>query len=468
VTDHQPDLRHYLGVLRRQGWLIGLLTAVALGAAAAVTITEKPVYRASMKVVVGQGGGVFQPQFGGSVQPFARTMANLFESNIVAQRTIDELRLRATPRQLLGNLKVSTTPDSSVLAVSYDSSERAKALAVLRETGTVFTALVKQKLGESRSSGLAITASVFDPAHLEPGQVSPRPARNLAFAGALGLAIGLVLAFVRDSLDNRIRSRRDAERWFGAPVLGALPRGLSSVVPAAVGGGSGDGGIALEALSVLRANLEVLEGGMRGQAMVVTSAVPEEGKTTLVANLGVALTTAGNRVICVEADLRRPRLRQYLPVGPAEHGLVDVVEGRIELERALVDVPVASKGNGSISSAGGRLKVLLAGPVRSNPADVLTAERVEQLVEQLRARADYVIFDAPPILIVGDALPLARASDNVIIVAREGRTTREMAEAVRVTLERLGVARVGIVLTDWRVRGYGYGYRYGAEGGELG
>jgi non-specific protein-tyrosine kinase len=173
-------------------------------------------------------------------------------------------------------------------------------------------------------------------------------------------------------------------------------------------------------------------------------------------------------VICVEADLRRPRLRQYLPVGPAEHGLVDVVEGRIELERALVDVPVASKGNGSISSAGGRLKVLLAGPVRSNPADVLTAERVEQLVEQLRARADYVIFDAPPILIVGDALPLARASDNVIIVAREGRTTREMAEAVRVTLERLGVARVGIVLTDWRVRGYGYGYRYGAESGDLG
>jgi capsular exopolysaccharide synthesis family protein len=461
VTEHQPDLRHYRGVLRRQGWLIVLVTALALGAAAAVTFTEKPVYRASMKVVVGQGGGVFQPQFGGSVQPFARTMVNLFESNIVAQRTIDRLHLGMAPKQLLSSLNVSTTPDSSVLAVSYDSSNQARAVRILREMGAVFTALVKQKLGESRASGLAITASVFDPPYLEPGRVSPRPRRNLAFAGALGLAIGLVLAFLRDSLDNRIRSRRDAERWFGAPVLGALPKGMSGVIPAAADGRSKDG-VALEALSMLRANLQFLEGGMRGPSIVVTSALPDEGKTTLVANLGVALTMAGNRVICVEADLRRPKLRQYLTIAPAEHGVIDVVEKRIELDRALIDVPVAASSNGGVGSAGGSMKVLLAGRAQSNPADVLTAERVEQLVDQLRARADYVIFDAPPILLVGDALPLVHASDNVIVVAREGRTTREMADAVRVTLERLGVERIGVVLTDWQASG-GYTYGYPAE-----
>jgi succinoglycan biosynthesis transport protein ExoP len=454
VTEHQPDLRQYLRVLRRQGWLIALVTVLALGAAAVVSELQTPVYRASMKVVVGQGGGVFQAQFGGSVEPFARTMANLFESDVVARKAIDDLHLRMTPRQLLARVHVSSRPQSSVLEVSYDTPARAQAVPILADLGRVFTRLVKQKLGEPRTTGSApISASVFDPAHLEPGWVSPRRVRNLFFAGVLGLAVGLVLAFVRESLDDRIRSRRDAERWFGAPVLGALPKGIR-----AAGAAPGNGGaLSLEAMSMLRANLEFLGGGVGGPLIVVTSALPEEGKTTLVAHLGVALASAGNRVICVEADVRRPRLSEYLTATAVEHGLVDVIEGRVELTDALVELPLQAGANGA--GPGGRLHVLPAGKARTNPADVLTAERVEKLTEDLRGRADYVIFDAPPILLVGDVFPFARATDNVIVVAREGRTTKEAADAVRVTLERLAIEHVGVVLTDWRSSGgYGYGY----------
>src|SRR5207247_7572751 len=117
-------------------------------------------------------------------------------------------------KQLLGRVHVSTSPDSSVLDVSYETSDRPEAVRVLAEMGAVFTGLVRQKLGEPRTRGAEITATVFDPAHLEPGRVSPRPARTLGIAGALGLAIALVLALVRESLDNRIRGRRDAEKWF--------------------------------------------------------------------------------------------------------------------------------------------------------------------------------------------------------------------------------------------------------------
>ena len=442
MTDHQPDLRHYLRVLRRQGLLIAAVTAVAVGAAVAVTAVEKPVYRASMKVVVGQGGGAFQAQYGGAVEPFALTMANLFKSNIVAREAIATLGLDVSPKSLLGHVNVSTTPQSSVLNVAYDTSTRAQAVPTLAEMGRDFTTLVRRKLVEPRSAGTAITATVFDPAHLEPGRVSPRPVRNVGLAAALGLAIGIVLAFVRESLDDRIRSRRDAERWFRGPVLGALPRGIA-------GAGAADAAAGAlrpaDAMTMLRANLQLREGG---GAILVTSGLEGEGKTTLVAHLCVALATGGNRVIGVEADVRRPQLRQYLGVSTGAFGLVDV--------------PLHSGANGA--APGGSLQLLPSRRVRTPPGDLLTPERVSQLAEELRAAADYVIFDAPPILLVGDAFPFARASDDVIVVAREGRTTKESAEAVRVTLERLGVERVGVVLTDWRSNdGYGYGYGYGGE-----
>jgi receptor protein-tyrosine kinase len=455
VTEHQPDLRHYLRLLRRQWWVLALVTALALAAAAAVTALQTPVYRASMKVVVGQGGGVFQPQFGGAVEPFARTMANLFESDVVARGAIDDLQLRMTPRQLLARVHVSSRPESSVLEVAYDTPRREQAVPVLAEMGRVFARLVRRKLGESQANGAPITASVFDPAHLEPGRVSPRPVRNLAVAGVLGLALGLILAFVREGLDDRIRSRRDAERWFHAPVLGALPRGAHGGISAAASAESRE--LSREAISMLRANLELPRGTTGGPLIVVTSALPEEGKTTLVAQLAVALAAAGNRVVCVEADVRRPRLRQYLSTAGGDHGLVDVLEGRIDLASALVAVPVGQSTNGG--GPGGRLELLPAGRARSNPADLLTADRVERLSGDLRARADYVVVDATPILLVGDAFAFARVADNVIVVAREGRTTKEAADAVRVTLERLAVGRVGVVLTDWHSEvGYGYGY----------
>jgi Mrp family chromosome partitioning ATPase/capsular polysaccharide biosynthesis protein len=439
-------------VLRRQGWLIGLVTALALGAAGAVTALQKPVYRASMNVVVGQGGGIFQPQFGGSVQPFVRTMANLFASDVVARSTIHDLRLHTTPTKLLDATHVSTRPDSSVLEVSYDSPRRAQALRVLADMGSVFTTLIKQKVGAPVAAGTEITASVFDPAHLEPGRVSPRPARNLGFAAALGLALGLVLAFVRDGLDSRIRSLRDAERWFGAPVLGALPRGRR-----------GRSQVGVDAIGMVRASLQLLGGGTGGPVITITSAVPQEGKTTLCADLSRALTATGNRVICVEADLRRPKLREYLElptlsVAPNNHGLSDVLAGGIELERALVELLPPGL-------LGGRLQILPAGLTRSNPGDLLTAQRVEQLVKDLQGRADYVIFDTPPLLDTGDAFPFARVSDSVIVVARAGMATKETASAVRVTLERLEVGRAGVVLVDWQTpRGYGYGYGSDSSG----
>jgi uncharacterized protein involved in exopolysaccharide biosynthesis len=186
MQDAQPSLRHYLHVLRRQGWLIALVLGVALGATALVTSRQDSVYQASMKIVVGQGGivigrngSLFEPALTSDVNRFTATMTNLLESNVVARTVIDDLGLRISPERLLNRLHVSSRPDSSVLEVSYRGNNKRASVLILRDTGNVFTRLVKDRLGagatqqaNGQPSVAPVTTSVFDPAHLEPGRVS--------------------------------------------------------------------------------------------------------------------------------------------------------------------------------------------------------------------------------------------------------------------------------------------------------
>jgi capsular polysaccharide biosynthesis protein/Mrp family chromosome partitioning ATPase len=488
VPEANSSLAQYLSVVRRQLWLVVLVAGLALGVTFAVTSQQESRYRASMKIVVGQGGGVFQPEFSNATDTFTATMSNLLKSDVVARTVISDLGLQVTPKKLLSDLKVSSRPQSSVLEVSYTSPSRSQSLTILREIGSVFTQLVRVKLGTISTPSQAspgslqvqpISASVFDPAHAEQGRVSPRPVRNLLFAGILGLVLGIALGFIRENLDDRLRNTRDAERWFEAPVLGTVPKGLRGRQPAILSekGGGRAAPHAFESLRLLGANLQFAQGGFAGPSILVTSAAPEEGKSTLVAHLGVSLALAGHEVICVEADLRRPRLYKYLGADPAQPGVVEVLRGAVPLEGALQTVLPGVSFNGQrpavqrrstsektviTSPDGGRLRVLPSGTIVQTPTSVLTPENVERILEQLKTMCDFVLIDAPPLLLVADAFPLVLKADTVIVVARQGRTTRQHAQTVTGTLAGLGVQHVGVVVTD-AVAANGYKYAYGPQ-----
>ncbi len=474
VSEHSPALIHYSHVLRRHAWIVAVAVGLALMAALLVNVLLPTQYRATSKVVVGQSGGVFQPGLGGDVQPFTQTMTQLLESDIVATTVIRNLDLETTSDELLTDINVSSAPDSSVLNVTYDSRDADQAVAVLAEIGAVFTQLVDDNLGRGVESENPITARVFDPAHLEPEPVAPRPVRNFALAGGLGLALGIVLAFVFEAFDDRVRGRRDVERWLGLPVVGMLPRGARGHAPAPLPGQQPTSRAEdLEALQLLRARLEVAKDGISGPLIVVSSALPEEGKSTVTASLGAALALAGHDVIVVEADLRRPKLQRYLGLTPvAAPGLADVLEQRCALEDALTDVPIwrmgqeparrvrrapVQSGNGGASSEG-RLRVLLGGAGARSPSDALISDAVGSLIAELRESAEYVLIDTPPLLMVGDAFLMARLADSVMLVVREGRSRRGQVEAAKATLDSLGVTRIGVVVTDSREHAeYGYG-----------
>jgi polysaccharide biosynthesis transport protein len=456
-------LSHYVHVLKRQAWLVGLTTGLAILAAFVAISTQQSVYRASMKIIVGEGG--VQPSLGG--QPLTLTMTNLFESEVVARNVIRNLGLSTTTEQLLKDTQVKVRPDSSVLNVTYDAPSKTEAVRVLSTYADVYTKQVDQLRKGSKSGPFAlIDAHVWDPPHALPERVSPKPKKTIAFAAALGLVIGLILAAVRESLDDRIRTRKEAEELLGAPVIGALPKGsLRRKPPAFSGAPDWRDAHLVHGAEMLAASVQWSAGGITGPVILVTSAVAEEGKSTVAANLGVALALAGNEVVCVDADLRRPKLHEYLGLPGDTAGLAQVISADMDAEEALLQVPISANGREPVTRGGktfpssnggaleresdatGRLRVLTAGRDRAN-VPPMGQDATSALCKRLAKSAAYVIIDAPPLLQISDAFPLAMSANSTLIVSREGRSRKQSAEAVRATLAGLGVRHTAVVVTD--------------------
>jgi capsular polysaccharide biosynthesis protein/Mrp family chromosome partitioning ATPase len=449
----EPDaLRDYLWSIRRQAWLVVFVMVVALIAAFASISLQRSVYRASMSILVGQAGGNVGPVLGN--QTITQTMKELLKNDVTSSQVISSLHLKITPQGLTKHLHVSAKPTSSVLDVDLDWPVRSQAVRILNGYWAAFVGRVR-KLGALPGKGAlgqftarpVIFASIVSPPRAEPSRVSPKPVRTLGLAAVLGLLVGLILAVLRERLDDKIRSARDAEAEFGAPVIGALPgRWAKSGART-----SGRSTARAEALQMFRLNLELVQNGKRDSTILLASALQEGGASVVAANLGWTLAASGKDVVCVEADPYDRGLRAHLKIDPKTPGLVQLAKKHADLDKALQLVQLnGSEVDGASvparsSDHRGRLMALTMG----GPLSMLGSIPEEQLmgaVKTLRARADYVIFDAS-LLAMGDGFQLMRKSDLVLIVAQCGRTTRSKARATRALLERLGAERVAVVLT---------------------
>jgi len=454
--------------LNRNAWLILGVTAVTVAAAAALTFTRDKMYQASMTMTVKQSNPGRDATGELADTELMQTVSQLLKSQIVADRVIENLGLDTTPSKFLKRLNSSYTPGSSVLDITFDSKSRSSAAATLGEVGDVYDQLVEEKLGPDagppNSALPEVDVEEFDPPHAAAEAISPKPVRTLAFAGVLGLALGIGLAFLREGLDEKVRSRGDAEQWFGAPVIATLPRRLRGGRKATVVESRSANPALVSAIEVLRANLLYSRPQALGRSLLVTSPMPQEGKSFVAANLAFALASSGEDVIGIDADLRRPALHRYLGADLEKGGLSEVFSGRLEVEQALQQIwlpetaaqsqdgrePGRTQPRERSANGEGRLRVLTAGPrsgASRDPATIVSGERVEELIEYLRANASFVIFDGPP-LFVAEAFPLAIQSDGVLLVARQGKTTREKALSAQSTLAGLGVEHLAVVLTD--------------------
>lgn len=292
---------------------------------------------------------------------------------------------------------------------------------------------------------------------------TPHPVRNLGVGLIAGLLLGAGLAFVRERADRRLRSLEQLEHAYGLPMLGVVPfvraaaRGKRSAALANFETASN----LADAFRNIRTNLQLVrlnEGDTR--VVVVSSAVPGEGKSAVAANLAASLASTGRRVLALSADLRSPSLHEYFG-RRHDDGLIQVLAGEMELTDAARPVSL----NGASPSSSGGLALLGSAERIFDPAFLFQSKAMGNLLTKAREQYEFIIIDAPPLLATADAIVLAQQGDALLLVARLGTLTRQDAER---TLRALGIAElsaVGVVAIGHADpdEGFGYGYGYGSD-----
>lgn len=430
-------------IIARWPTIISLML-LAVAAAALLTYRTTPVYESTAQVYVTstQAESAVDDTPTQRVESYAR----LVRGDRIAARVIDSLGLSISPESF--SEKVSSEVESGTTIVRVSVSDRNSDLArqMARELSREFVDYAGEL--EGGGSNPNVRATVIDEASAPGNPVSPNTAVNLLLGGLIGLALGLVIAVIRALVDTSIKSADDLHLAVDATLLGSIA--YDTTVPRTPLITSLDShNPRLEAFRILRTNLQFIEIDRLSKVFVVSSSLPDEGKTATATNLAIAMAQSGKQACLVEGDLRRPRISDYVGAERSV-GLTTVLLGRLPLDQALQ--PVLTPG----------LEVLTSGPLPPNPSELLQTNAMAELISELRIRFDVVIIDSPPLLPVTDAALLASIADGVILVVRHGKTSREQVRAAVERLESVGSRILGVVLnmTPARAAGkdaYGYG-----------
>jgi capsular exopolysaccharide synthesis family protein len=452
------SLSDYIQLIRRRWRIVAAVALVATAIATALSVTAQPMYASSVQLFVsaGQTGNAFSNSLAPDLltQERITSYAQLASGRAVAAAVVRNLNLRESPAELSHHISATVPSQTVLIAITVTDSNSSLVPQIADQVGAQTAGLIEHLESPGRGAPSPVRVRIAEPASSAGAAVSPKIPRNIAFGVVVGLALGLALALIREVLDTRIKTVDDVSD-LGLPVLGVIhyDRGIKSnpllgttAMHPSVG----------EAFRQLRTNLQFLDFGERPRSLLVASALPQEGKSTTVWNLAITLAAAGQRVIVVEADLRRPTLsRTYLGLRDDRGGLSDVLIGNLGLEEA------------SVSWMDGRLMLLPSGTVPPNPSELLGSQSMSRLLARLGEHADLILIDAPPLLPFADAAVLAAMAGATLFILRAGGTRREHVRHARRLLEGVDARVCGAVLTMAPRKGpegqhYGYyGYGYG-------
>ena len=343
-----------------------------------------------------------------------------------------------------------------------------------------------QKLKEAGiTAGLrSSNIRVVDPALVPTTPAGPQKAKNILLSILVGLVGGIGLALFREYLDNTVKSPDDIESLVGLPSLAVVPALPSSngyhskwphlthkTAPQTVSGPRVETlshtqpkSQISEAFRALRTSLLLSQADHPPQVILVTSALPREGKTTAAVNLAVTLAQLGDRTLLLDSDMRKPGIRRALnlTIGK-EKGLSSYLAGVANLDEIVVPHPMISN-----------LETITTGPVPPSPADLLSSRRMREAISDLRLRFKFIVIDSPPVMAATDAVIVSSLTDGVLLVARSGETPKEAFTRMRDLLSAVKCRILGVVLNavdssapdyyySYRYYPYAYGYGYGED-----
>lgn len=512
------SLAGYAKVLLQRKWIIVGVVAMMLGVTLAYSyLLATPTYR-STAGVLRQTTSFDQALFNTSVfdlrdaQRDLQTGARLVKLDTVAGMVKEDLGSPRSKGSLLA--MTSVVPESSIdiINISSASADPSEAAAVANSFANQFIlyrqaadratlaqarAQVEQELAGMTTAqreserGTVLTQKAEELRILETMQTggfevvqqavpagspfSPKPTRNVLFALVASLILGILIAFIVDQLDRRIKTEEALEREFGLPVLAVVPRvGRRWISQKSKGANAPVGFPDVtsrlgESFRTLRSNLKYFELDRAIRTIVVTSGLPQEGKTVTTVNLAISLALSGARVVVIEADLRRPMVSTYLGLSDGV-GVSNILAGTHPLASGLQLVKISDFAPTNGRDAGesaqrARLErnfyCVTSGPLPPNPAELIGSEQMATLVVEAASNADYVLIDTPPVLLVADTLSLVGLADAVLISCRINSTTIEEAHEVRTLLQRSGARTLGLVAGGVRSAQRGRYHRYG-------
>lgn len=450
------ELREYITVLRKGGMLILLLALVGAGAASVYSLVKKPEFTASTQVFVStQSSGTVADLAQGSAftQQRVKTYADLVTTPIVLLPVATSLHLQMTADDVAKLVTADAPLDTTLISISVTSTDPVQAADIANATSESLTNVVRQIESTSEGNSSQVKLTRVKEAEVPSSPVSPNVPLNVALGLLIGLAMGVGVAALRHTLDTRVRNEQDVEHIYSAPIVGGIAYDPKAAQRPLIVHADPRSPRA-ESFRTLRTNLQYLDVEGSARTFVITSSVESEGKSTTTANLAIALESAGNRVIVVDADLRRPKLAEYMGLEGAV-GLTDLLIGRAQI------VDVAQRWGR------GNLFVLPAGHIPPNPSELLGSRPMAELITRLENDFDYVLFDAPPLLPVTDAAILAKRASGAIVVVAAGQTHKSQLAGAVSALLNVGATISGFVMTMMPTKGpdaYGYG-RYGYASG---
>lgn len=452
------ELREFVRVLRARWILIVLLALVGVGSASAFSIVQAPKFSSTSKVFVStSSAGTAQDLATGNSFTVQRviTYSALVNTPIVLLPVIDDLNLDVSVPNLAGRITASAPTGTSLIEISVTDLSAIRSAEIANSVSQNLAKVVQKiETPDTPDAVSPVKLTLAQIATTPSRPVSPNVPLNIALGLFVGLLVGTGLAVLRQTLDTRIRSERDVEQITDIPVLGRIMFDAKAKERPLIVHVDPKSQRA-ESFRSLRTNLQFLEIGREDRSFVVTSSIQSEGKSTSAANLAIALADAGSRVLLVDADLRRPKLADYLGI-EGTVGLTDVLIGQAELNEV-----VQPWGTG-------KLFVLPAGRVPPNPSELLGSAHMVHLIAEFNRAFDVVIFDSPPLLPVTDAAILSKSVGGVLLVVSAGRALKAQLRGAISALEKVDAPISGLVMTMLPTQGpdaykydnYGYGYGY--------
>lgn len=447
------SLGDLLSVARRRWISIAAFAVLGLLAATFLNLTTAKAYTASAQNFVAlTGENASNPLSGAQfAAQRVKSYTEIVTSPDVLQPVVQELGLPYSAQALAGKVQASNPALTVLLLVNATDSSPQQAAAIANAVSVQLGRVIERLETPTTQTVAPVKVTLTDPALPPRAASSPNAQMNIAVGLVLGLAMGLGWAFIRESLDNTVKTSNELDRLMDSPNLGSVL--FDSNAKTQVLSALDTTAPRSEGYRTIRTNMQFVNVDNPVAVFVITSAAPGDGKTTVACNLAIAIAQTGKKVCLIESDLRRPRVMEYLQLATGR-GLTEVLSGQLKLEDALR------------TWGGGILTVLPPGAIPSNPSEILGSHQMSQVISELRARFDLVILDTPPLLAVSDAAILAAQTDGAVVVVRHGKTPRDAVRHAVGSLVQTNSRILGTVLNAVPAKrhdGYRYGYGYGSE-----